>query len=428
MDEKIKINNWMYSLKQFIFKHARIIIPASLVIFVGLVFAIIGNFGPQKGQKAMEPSSVHDNLQSGNGLFGRCEGKGTSKLDTFPLDPKNIELIMPMGRVQDSHVTPTDHQYVIPKGTKGGALVTDSPKLYEIKAPRDGYIVTIELFKEPVEEAYRKDPYANNYLVVFEHSCDFYTRLIHIDTLSDKVSSSFSFSNPNDQHPYAQARIAVKEGEVIGTVGPHSFDFQIMDTTFKNKDILMPENIDWFSPYTVDTFDYVSDSLKRELLEKNLRKTKPLGGKIGYDKEGKLIGNWFKVGRDKNERAEYWTNNLSIVYDHIDESQIRVSLGDFGGYPKAFGVKGNAPDPASVDKNSGVIKYELVKFDYHDSSGKIWDTIHFVPDLIAKNTQELAGVVLFELMADGKLKVEAFPGRSASQVSEFTSSAQIYER
>lgn len=54
--------------------------------------------------------------------------------------------------------------------------------------------------------------------------------------------------------------------------------------------------------------------------------------------------------------------------------------------------------------------------------------IHFASDLVAKNTQELTGVVLFELMTDGKLKAETFPGRSANQVTGFTSSAQIYER
>ncbi len=331
------------------------------------------------------------NRRDNVGLFGQqCQGKGALTLNTFPLDPQNIELIVPMGRVQDSHVTPTDHQYIIPKGTTGGSLVSDNPQKYAIKAPADGYIINIELFKEPVEQAYRKDPYQNNYLIVFEHSCDFYTRFIHIDTLSERVLSSFTFRNPESQHPYAQARIPVKEGEVIGTVGPHSFDFQIMDMNKKNKNILSPDNIDSFSAYTVDTFDYLSGSLENELSQKNLRRKEPFGGKIGYDKRGTLLGNWFKVGRDKNQRDEYWTNNLSIVYDHIDESQIRVSLGNFSGYPKAFGVKGNAPPPEDIRKNSGIVKYELVTFDYHDRSGKIWDTIHYVPDLAARNTQELA--------------------------------------
>ncbi len=397
------------------------------VILVGGILLVSNRPRPDlKNQTGHEESSKQTG--SGNGLYGRCEGSGITKLNTFPLDPQNIELITPMGRVQDSHVTPTDHQYIIPKDTLGGSIITDEPKKYQIKAPTDGFIVNVELFKEPVESAYRKDPYANNYLVVFEYSCDFYVRLIHIDTLSDEVNSQIKFDDPNSQHPYANPRIAVSEGEVIGTVGPHSFDFQIMDTTKKDENIINPQNIDPWTSVTVDTFDYVTDALKNQLLSKNLRTKAPLGGKVGYDKQGSLLGNWFKVGRDKNERNEYWTQNLSIVYDHIDDSQIRVSLGDFGGYPKAYGVKGNTPDPKDITKDSGVVKYELYKFDYLDSNGKVWDTISFVPGLMAKNTNELAGVVLFELQDDGKLKVETFPGKSAEAVSGFTSKALYYER
>lgn len=416
----------LHGWKKILSKRIIILAVIAMLLLLGVVIALKPSSPSTQQTQTDHPQQ---NQPGGVGLFGQqCEGTGERTLNTFPLDPKDIELIVPMGRVQDSHVTPTDHQYIIPKGTTGGSLVTDNPKKYEIKAPADGYIITIELFKEPVEKAYRKDAYQDNYLVVFEHSCNFYTRLIHIDTLSEKVTSSFAFKNPQDQHPYAQTRIPVKEGEIIGTVGPHSFDFQIMSTKVKSKDILSPENIDFFSPYTVDTFDYVADPLRNELLQKNLRKRPPLGGKIGYDKEGTLLGNWFQVGRDKNERAEYWTKNVSIVYDHIDESQIRVSLGNFSGYPKAFGVKGNTPDPKDINKTSGVVTYELVKFDYYDSSGKIWDTIHYVPDLVAKNTQELAGVVLFELTDEGKLKVETFPGKTANQVSGFTNNAKVYER
>ena len=403
-----------------------VIIILAVVLVGGIVF-VNNRPRPELNYQAGHEESGRQS-GSGGGLFGRCEGSGTTKLSTFPLDSKDIELIVPMGRVQDSHVTPTDHQYIIPKGTKGGSIVTDEPKKYEIKAPADGFIVNVELFKEPVESSYRKDPYANNYLVVFEHSCDYYTRLIHIDTLSDEVNSQIKFNNPDSQHPNAHPRIAVKEGQVIGTVGPHSFDFQIMDTTKKDKNIISPDNIDPWTSVTVDSFDYVTDSLKKELVAKNIRTKEPLGGKVDYDREGTLAGNWFKVGRDKNERNEYWTQNLSIVYDHIDESQIRVSFGDFGGYPKAYGVKGNTPDPKDVSKATGLVKYELYKFDYHDSSGQLWDAISYVPGLVAKNTSEMAGVVLFELQNDGKLKVETFPGKSAAQVSDFTSKAVMYER
>lgn len=413
---------------------------ASIPVII-IVVAVIGFVGYQavkhkdSGIPSPAPADNHTSPEqkktvkkvSGVGLFGQlCESSGSFKLDTFPMDASNIELIQPMGRVQDSHVTPTDHQYVVPLGTKSGSLVTDNPKKYEIKSPADGYVIQIELFKEPVEEQYRSQEYRNNYLVLFEHSCDFYTRLIHIDTLSDRVNKSFSFRDPESQHPFATTRIPVKKGEVIGTIGSHSFDFQIMDSDYKIKNLISPKNIDFFSAYTVDTFDYLAEPLRSKLLKKNLITTPPLGGKIGYDIDGRLIGNWFLVGRS-SARENYWVNNLSIVYDHLDPTQIRVSFGNFGGNFKAYGVKGNAPDPATIGVDSGMLKYELSSFDYYSGNTR-WDTIHFAQNLVARNNNDVVGVALFQLIEPRKLKMEAFPGKTAASVSGFTSAAKIYER
>ena len=422
MLKNIRAQIFLY--KQRLAPHKTLIISS----FVAVLIILIGTVSIFYF-KSSAPNNINLFGQS-KGLFDqRCEGSEVSKLATFPLDPESIEYIAPMGRAQDSHVTPTDHQYIIPKGTASTSIVTNNPEMYEIKAPADGYIIRIELFKEPVEQAYRGSEYSDNYLVLFEHSCNWYTRLIHIDTLSEKVLSSFEFANPNDQHPSANTRISVAEGEVIGTVGPHSFDFQIMDATNQDKNIISPDNIDRFSSYTVDTFDYVTEELKNELLPKNLRTRPPLGGRIGYDIPGKLIGNWFRVGRDKENREEYWKDNLSIVYDYIDESQIRVSQGNYDGDSKAYGVRGNSPDPATIDKNSGPVKYELLQYDYFDPSGKRWDQIRFAKNLAARNTEEKRGVVMFELQEDGTLKMEAFPtAGSAGQVSGFTENAVMYER
>ena len=376
---------------------------------------------------ASTPPPTPQPKKQSTGLFGQpCEGAGSSKIKTFPMDAANIELIVPMGRVQDSHVTPTDHQYIIPVGTISGSLVTDNPRKYPVKAAADGFIIAIELFREPVEVQYRNQEYRDNYLVLFEHSCAFYTRLIHIDTLSERVLASFTFKNPNDQHPYASTRIPVKEGEIIGTIGSHSFDFQIMNTDARDKNILRPDHIDFFSAYTVDTFDYLAEPLRAEILKKNMRKTAPLGGKIGYDVAGTLAGNWFLKGRS-TAREEYWTNNMSIVSDHLDTSQIRVSLGNFGGYPKAYGVRGNAPDPTSVTAQSGIVAYELMKFDYYAGTQK-WDGLHYANVITAQNTAESAGTVLFQLLDDDTLKMETFPGKTPAQAASFTPAALTYER
>ncbi|MBI2130649.1 hypothetical protein HYU10_02655 [Candidatus Woesearchaeota archaeon] len=148
---------------------------------------------------------------------------------------------------------------------------------------------------------------------------------------------------------------------------------------------------------------------------------------MGYDREGKFAGSWFKAGRDRN-RPDYWVDALSIVYDHIDPTQIRVSIGDFGGYPKAFGVKGNSHEPAQVSKDSGMTKYELVTFDYVDSDGKMWDAIHFAEGLTARNTEIVMGVALFQILDDRTLKAEVFPGKTASQITDFTEGAATYIR
>ena len=41
---------------------------------------------------------------------------------------------------------------------------------------------------------------------------------------------------------------------------------------------------------------------------------------------------------------------------------------------------------------------------------------------------DVRGVVLFQLLDDRTLKVETFPGKSASEVAGFTNAALMYER
>ena len=44
------------------------------------------------------------------------------------------------------------------------------------------------------------------------------------------------------------------------------------------------------------------------------------------------------------------------------------------------------------------------------------------------NEQEVHGVILLELTEARKLKVEIFPGKTASEVSGFTENTKLYER
>ena len=48
--------------------------------------------------------------------------------------------------------------------------------------------------------------------------------------------------------------------------------------------------------HIVDPFDFFDEPLKSKLLALNVRKVKPFFGRIDYDVDGRLIGNWFLEG------------------------------------------------------------------------------------------------------------------------------------
>jgi len=172
------------------------------------------------------------------------------------------------------------------------------------------------------------------------------------------------------------------------------------------------------------------EPLRSKLIAKSLRTAKPEGGKIDYDLDGRLVGTWFREntrGYGGLLQEKYWRDHLSIVYNHIDPEHIIVSFGSYQGRAKQFGVLGNKPDPRRVSAQTGLVKYALVNYDYFDRD-KRWDRRSWVKGLKVRNGNQVQGVVLFQVLGSEKLKVEIFPGKTASQVSGFSHSAMIYER
>ena len=119
---------------------------------------------------------------------------------------------------------------------------------------------------------------------------------------------------------------------------------------------------------------------------------------------------------------------MAFAYDGLDPSLIIISMGNFSGQAKQFAVKGNVPDPASVSPGNGLVKYELVDFEYMTENGQIWNRRSFAKISKAFGSNNVAGTVLVQMIGEGEIKFEAFPGRSASEVTGFTQNAKIYER
>ncbi|MDP3995132.1 MAG: hypothetical protein Q8P78_00780, partial [bacterium] len=173
--------------------------------------------------------------------------------------------------------------------------------------------------------------------------------------------------------------------------------------------------------HTVDLFGYFESSLRSQLKAKSLRAAEPVGGKIDFDKPGRLVGSWFREGTDyRGEGADctYYECHLAFAYNHIDPNWVRISVPDSGIEESAcnvcfgaFGVKGNGPDPATITPESGLVKYELVG--RHD---------------IENIDSNVLGTMLGEMLAPRRIKVEIFPGKTAGEAAAFTSAAHLYER
>jgi hypothetical protein len=231
----------------------------------------------EKKQPASVP--VKQGLLSPRG----CEGSGTVTLGASPLALEDIEKIRPMGGLSSVHITPTDHQYWDTIGSDGRSEDTTNLERFKVYAPANGFIVDIEQHTD--------------YRVVIEHSCTFYTIFIHVNKLSDKIMAAAGLKE-GEVGNHAWPRIPVKEGEVIGTIGIGKLDFSVVDADVTLKGFANPESYEGepWKIHTVDTFDYYEEPLKSRLIAKNVRTIPPLGGKINYDIEGKLVGNWFREG------------------------------------------------------------------------------------------------------------------------------------
>jgi hypothetical protein len=334
-----------------------------------------------------------------------------SKIFNYPpVNLSKVKYIRPLGAMNGAHVTPTDHQYYI----------TDEET--EVYSPADGYITDIQHMTSPVGDS-KTQWRVDDYRLSIMHPCKLESIYIHVDRLSPKIAKEAPKTGT------VSVKIPVKAGEIIGAYNG-SVDYNVVDFDITLKGFIDPKtyNENW-KMHIPDPFDYFKDPIKKEMVAKCLRYTKPYGGKIDYDIDGKLVGNWFKEGTNgysglKPER--YWADHLTIAYDSIDPEHIIVSIGTFNGKAMQFGVKGNSPDPANVSVKQGLIKYELAEYDYYYNN-KQWDRNSLVKGLKVKNNDNyVKGMILLQLLENRKLKVEIFPEKT--DVKGFTNNAMTYVR
>ena len=364
------------------------------------------NFNPNK----LLPSS-NKAVDVGRSLSNNaCNGEGVPyKLSQLPMKLSDFSHIEPYGHMIGDHLTPIDHQYFSP-------TIFHSPiDTYDVYAMADAKLVSIE------DHPTRKR-------LVFSVTCTFF---YYYDLLTSLEPGIKQKSLP----------IEVKAGQLIGRIGGQTLDFAVWDTTKPLPGFIVPEHYqeEPWKIYTADPLDYYTDEIKKQILSKYVRTAEPKSGKIDYDIDGKLIGNWFLegskgyAGEYTDPTKEYWKDELSFSPYARDPTAYIISV-DFlasndGSRVKQFSVPRSAPGPETIGVDSGLVKYELKAWEDLRPDGKRSDNMDFMkgPKLNNENTQSL-GCALFEMLEVRKLKFEVFLRQSCENVSNFSSNAKTYER
>ncbi len=357
---------------------------------------------------------------------GQCGGKGTVQYTKPLIALEDLGQITPLGRMFDSHVTPTDHQYWQPKNPNAAWST------YPIYAPADATIVSIE--RTPAGQSQTTDQKVTiqqpEFRIVMEHTCDFYTILIHLHTLDESIAKQVTF-NESTNRPSSPIRIAVKAGQKLATVGGNTFDVTTSDSTKKLTGFVNPAtyNQEPWKVYTNDTISYYSDAYRSQLYAKVSRSAAPVGGMIDYDVDGKLSGNWYRQGSggySGNMQQRYWDGHLAFAPNPFDGKTILVSTGHYLGATSAqFAVDPATPDPAKIGPENGLVKIKL--YDYKlMSNGTEWNATTPSKNVVVQRNGGVKATLLVQMQLDKTIKVEFVKGDS-NQAS-FTSSAMVYER
>ncbi|MDP6770198.1 MAG: hypothetical protein QF704_05835 [Anaerolineales bacterium] len=397
--------------------------------------AISSDEGLMIERDANQEVNSSDNLNNNvsyDTIFGvyPCVDSDVIKFVAPLYKPELITAIVPMGKVSagSGHVTPTDHLYI----HRNPPIEKDEEY---VLAPAAGTLVKISRFPEdqPLIAGDMNSRKVPDYRVVIMHSCSLFTIFIHLGEFSAVIADQIGviplgkswFSGGSEP-------ILLDAGQEIAKFGGDSMDWSVHDGNITLAGFVEPKHYEaepW-KIHTVDPFQFYEEPYKSQLITKVVRSVEPRSGKIDYDKEGTIVGNWFLEGtidysgNVPEGSQDYWKGHLSIAYGYIDPTQIRISIGYNTGVNidlcnicfGAYGVRGNSPDPASVIADSGIVKYELMS----RREQSRWNR--------EQVGDKSLGTFLVQHLGDRSIRVEVLPDLSPNDVDGFSEDARIYKR
>jgi hypothetical protein len=204
----------------------------------------------------------------------------------------------------------------------------------------------------------------------------------------------------------------VHAGQRIGTTDPGgTLDLGAWDRTQTLTGFIVPERYGDQTLHCVSPYKYFTEPLRSQLYARIRRvpSAPDRDGKIDYDVPGHLVGSWFEQSLPKTVETsgpDGWPKSLAFAYDFNDPSLVRVSIGGTIATPGLWTIPDDAPRPETVTMANGIVAYRL---------------------MYTGSTNVQSGLMLVEMQAPDRIRVEVFEGSQASTAS-FDTGARIYIR
>jgi len=300
-----------------------------------------------------------------------AEITGPVSFSLLPVPLSSISSATPLGNLNPpGHCFPTDHIYIYLNGSS----------LVPVLAMANGTIRTV----------YYNSMF-DDYRIEFNHTASCMSYFDHVKNLFPGIVEGAD----------------VVAGDYIGYGDPTvaALDIGVVDEDI-TRNFISPERYHEFTVHCGDPYTYFVAPIRSQLLSKNRRTVEPRGGKIDYDIDGTIAGNWFLEGIPTDHTSSGYTygyGHLAFVYDKYNPTNIRIAAGGtLALAPFVYSVVGNSPAPGSVSLSSGAIKYEFISMS--------------------------PAVLMVQMLESRRIRVEVFPGKTWSEVSVFTTAAKIYVR
>jgi hypothetical protein len=311
------------------------------------------------------PSSSTSNATfAGSGV-----APGTAVFSQSPIDISAISVIVPLGNLNPpDHTLPTNHIYFF------HPTVADA----DVRAPAAGTVTTVQCGVD------------DQLVIAPSPGFEFYLAHVRLDAAIVQG-----------------ARINAGQHLGVTASAAGAMDLGVINNAV-TLSFVRPERYIAGTIHGDSPLKYFADPVRGDLYAKVSRVGSDRDGQISFDVAGRLAGNWFTPDLQPSVTENFGngSKHLSFARDVKDPGLVRISIGGSLSITGAFFVQSGAMDPVDVSVSSGIVRYQL---------------------LFSPQAQLPAGFLVVQMVADDRVKVEAFANTSTVP-SGFTERALDYVR